>query len=88
MRCVVTLEVKVAAVVDCEVVVIASVVVEGAEIEIAMHVKNSTSLTANWKVLLNLYISTFLVLKLTLMLTFLRPAGSPPGRTAVTSTRE
>ena len=57
VRCVVTLEVKLAAVVDGEVVVIASVVVEGAEI--VMHVKNSTSLTANWRMLLNLYISTF-----------------------------
>ena len=84
--------------------VIASVVVKGAEIVMhagkvylkqitayklthsPLHAKNSTSLTANWKLLLNLYISNFLVLKLTLMLTFLRPAGSPPGGTAVTST--
>ena len=43
-----------------------------------INVKNSTSLTANTKVLLYLYISTFFVLKLTLMLTFLQPAGSPP----------
>ena len=69
--------------------VIASVVVKGAEImmhaqkvyrkritackltHLPLHVKNSTSLTANWKLLLNLYISTFLVLKLILMLIFL-----------------
>ena len=37
VRCVVTLEVKVAAVVDCEVVVIASVMVEGAEIVMHDH---------------------------------------------------
>ena len=42
-------------------------------------VENSTSLSANTKVLLYLYISTFLVLKLMLMLTFLRPVSSPPG---------
>ena len=52
-----------------------------------MHVRNSTSLTANWKVLLDLYISTLLVLKLTLLLTLLRPAGSPPGGTDATSAR-
>ena len=49
-------------------------------------VKNSTSLTANWKLLLYLYISTFLVLKLALILIFLRPAGSSPGRTEVMPT--
>ena len=43
--------------------------------------KNSTSLTARWKLLLYLYINTFLMLKLILRLTFLRPAGSPPGGT-------
>ena len=48
--------------------------------------KKSTSLTANWKELLNLYISTFFVLKLTLILTFLRPSGSPPGATTSTLT--
>ena len=37
VRCVVTLEVKIAAVVDSEVVVIASVVVEGAEIVMHDH---------------------------------------------------
>ena len=37
VRCVVTLEVKVAAVVDCEVVVIASVLVEDAEIVMHDH---------------------------------------------------
>ena len=89
VRCVVTLEVKVAAVVGGEVVVIALVVVKDAEIvmharkvyckritackltHLPLHAKNSTSLTANWKLLLNLYIHTFLVLKLTLMLVFL-----------------
>ena len=89
VRCVVTLVVEVAAVVDGEAVVITSVVVKGAEIVmhggkayrkriiackltyLPLHAKNSTSLTANCKLLLNLYISTFLVLKLTLMLTFL-----------------
>ena len=50
------------------------------------HVKNSTSLTANIKLLLNLYISTLLVLKLTLILTFLRPTGSLTGGTAATFT--
>ena len=46
--------------------------------------RNSTSLIAKWKLLLNLYISTFFVLKLVLMLIFLRPAGSPPGGTEAT----
>ncbi len=38
-----------------------------------LHVKNSNSLTENTNMLLYLYISTFVVVKLTLMLTFLRP---------------
>ena len=89
IRCVVTLEVKVAAVVDGEIVVITLVVVKDAGIvmharkayrkritackftHLPLHAKNSTSLTANWKLLLNLYNSTLLVLKLTLMLIFL-----------------
>ena len=50
------------------------------------HNLNSTSLTANWKLLLNLYINIFFELKLVLVLTFLRPAGSPPGGTEVTPT--
>ena len=46
-----------------------------------LHVRllNSTSLNANDKLLLYLCISTFIVLKLTSMLTLLRPAGFPPG---------
>ncbi len=55
-------------------------------INLLMQMKNSTSLTANWKLLLYLYISSLLVLKLTLMLMLLRPAGSPSGGTAATST--
>ena len=51
-----------------------------------LHVKNSISLTANMKLLLNLYISTFLVLKLKSMLTLLRSARPPPGGTEATST--
>ena len=47
-----------------------------------LQVKNCTSLTANWKGLLySVYINTFFVLKLTLMLTFLQPAGTSPGGT-------
>jgi hypothetical protein len=48
------------------------------------YVKNSTSLTAKEKVLLYLYISILLVLKLTLLLTFLRPARSTPSGTEAT----
>ena len=51
-----------------------------------MQLKNSTSLTANWKLLLNLYISTFLVLKLISMLIFLRPVSSTPDGTSAIST--
>ena len=47
-----------------------------------VHVKNSTSLTANLYALPDLTINIFVVLKLTLMLTFLRPADSSPGGTA------
>ena len=43
------------------------------------QVKNSTSLTANTRLLLYLYISTLLVLKLTVMLTLLRPGSSLSG---------
>ena len=61
----------------------------GAQNHLLLHdiVKNSTSLTANWKLLLSLHISTFVVLKLTLMPTLLRPAGSPPGGTEATPAR-
>ena len=48
----------------------------------AQNLMNSTSFNAKWKVLLSLYISTFCMLKLTLKLILLRPAGSPPGGTA------
>ena len=51
-----------------------------------LQLKNSTSLTANWNLLLNLSISTFLVLKLTLILRLSRPAGCSPGGTSATST--
>ena len=50
------------------------------------QIENSTSLTANLNVLLNFESSTFIVLKLNSILTFLEPAGSPPGDTAATST--
>ena len=53
-----------------------------------MHLKNSTSLTVSLKLLLYLYISTFLVSKLKLMLILLQPAGSSPGGTESTSTRD
>ena len=51
-----------------------------------LQLKNCTSLTANIVALPYLNISNFLVLKLTLMLTLLRPAGSAPGGTEATST--
>ena len=58
------------------------------EVPYSLHVKNSTSLTENVKVLLNLYISTLLVLKVILMLILLRPAvaGCPLGGTEATTT--
>ena len=40
-------------------------------LDLLLQKKNSTSLTAKWKLLLNLCIKTFFVLKLALMLTLL-----------------
>ena len=51
-----------------------------------MQMRNSTSLTANASALLSFDSSTFFVLKLNSILTFLGPAGSPPGDTLGTST--